>query len=62
MSASEGEIVNSHVIPQQKQPEPDFEAMRRVIAGTNDKRGNEPEKRAVTENNRAAKPIVSILG
>jgi hypothetical protein len=49
---SEGEVVNTHVIPQQKELTPDFEAMRQLIAGIDDKRGAERAERKIPENDR----------
>ena len=51
---AEGEPVNIHVIPQLTQPKPDFEAMRRLIAGTDDGRRKEQPERKVPEDDRAA--------
>jgi len=52
---TEGEPVNVHVVSLAKEPTPDFEAMRKVIAGENDggesKRSDaERAKREVPEN------------
>jgi hypothetical protein len=49
---SEGEPVNTHVVPQQTQPEPDFEAMRRLIAGNYDRERPEIPARKVSKDDR----------
>ena len=37
-----GDRVDVHVIPSTKEPEPDYEAMRRVVAGRDQQKINEP--------------------
>jgi hypothetical protein len=46
---SEGEPVNVHVIAQQPDRAPDFEAMRRTIAGEEIEKRDEQPARAVPE-------------
>jgi hypothetical protein len=38
---TEGEPVNVHVVRAQKEPQPDFEAMRKLIEGCDDKQRKE---------------------
>jgi hypothetical protein len=47
-----GEPVNMHVVQQAIEPEPDFEAMRRLIQGDDDEETarDEPEKREIPQN------------
>jgi hypothetical protein len=47
---SEGDPVNVHVVPYEKVPEPDFEAMRKLIAGIDEQDERKPETRTVPEN------------
>ena len=47
---AEGEPVNVHVVKLQPEPKPDFDAMRKLVAGSDDRKRETSKERAVSEN------------
>ncbi len=57
-----GEVINVHVVSYEKSPEPDFEAMRKIVAGADDKKPERTKVREIPQNERVANAIAVILG